>query len=178
MYNIGVFCSACENINPRYFEEARKLGEWIGSNGHSLVYGGAALGLMECVARSVKESGGKVIGVVPDKLEEKNKVSSLLDEIYNTTNLSDRKDKMEELSDFMIAMPGGVGTLDEIFHVIAAGSIGYHDKKIIFYNIDGFYNKLISVLEDLQKEGFLRHSPDKYYQVANNLEELKSMIKL
>ena len=178
MYKIGVFCSACDNINPHYFEEAKRLGEWIGSNGHSLVYGGAALGLMECVARAVKESGGKVIGVVPEKLEEKNKVSSLIDEIYNTVNLSDRKDKMEELSDFMIALPGGVGTLDEIFHVIAAGSIGYHDKKIIFYNIDGFYNKLISVLEDLQKGGFLRHSPEKYYLVANNLDELKSLIKL
>lgn len=178
MYNIGVFCSACENINPIYFEEAKLLGHWIGSSGNNLVYGGAALGLMECVAQAVKDSGGKVIGVVPEKLEEKNKVSSLCDKIYNTVNLSDRKDKMEDLSDYMIALPGGVGTLDEIFHVIAAGSIGYHDKKIIFYNINGFYDKLISVLEDLQREGFLRHSPDRYYLVANNIEELKSIIKL
>lgn len=177
MYNIGVFCSACEDINPVFFEEGKKLGKWIAENNHTLVYGGAALGLMDCVAKAVKDNGGKVIGVVPEKLEEKNKVSPLCDIIYNTKNLSDRKDKMEELSDYMIAMPGGVGTLDEIFHVIAAGSIGYHDKKIIFYNIDGFYDKLISVLQDLQKGGFLRHSPDKYYLTANNLEELSTIIK-
>lgn len=178
MHNIGVFCSACEDIKPIYFEEARRLGLWLGSHGYNLVYGGAAAGLMECVAQAVKDGGGKIIGVVPEKIEEKNTVSSLCDTIYNTHTLSDRKDKMQELSDVMIALPGGVGTLDEIFHVMAAASIGYHNKKLIFYNIDGFYDKLISVLCDLKSEGFLRHPLESYFMTAKNIEELITVLKL
>ena len=112
-----------------YFDSARQIGEWIGQTGKTLIYGGASLGLMECVARAVKENGGKVIGVVPTLLEEKNSVSTQPDEIIHTLNLSDRKDVMTEKSDILVALPGGVGTLDEIFHVIAAASIGYHQKK-------------------------------------------------
>ena len=93
-----------------------------------MIYGWASLGLMECVARAVKENGGKVIGVVPAKLEENGKVSTLLDEEIHTRNLSDRKDIITEKSEVLVALPGGVGTLDEIFHVIAAASIGYHRK--------------------------------------------------
>ena len=134
MKKIGIFCSASESIDKMYFDSARQIGEWIGQTGKTLIYGGASLGLMECVARAVKENGGKVIGVVPTLLEEKNSVSTQPDEIIHTFNLSDRKDVMTEKSDILVALPGGVGTLDEIFHVIAAASIGYHQKKVIFYN--------------------------------------------
>ena len=96
MEKIGIFCSASENIDKMYFESARRIGEWIGQTGKTLIYGGANLGLMECVARTVKENGGKVIGVVPTKLEENGRVSSLLDEVIHTRNLSDRKDIMTE----------------------------------------------------------------------------------
>lgn len=85
-----------------------------------------------------ERNGGKVIGVVPAKLEENGKVSTLLDEEIHTRNLSDRKDIITEKSEVLVALPGGVGTLDEIFHVIAAASIGYHRKKVIFYNEYGF----------------------------------------
>ena len=172
MYKIGVFCSACENINPHYFEEAKRLGEWIGSNGHSLVYGGAALGLMECVARAVKESGGKVIGVVPEKLEEKNKVSSLIDEIYNTVNLSDRKDIMLAKSDVLVALPGGVGTLDEIFTVVASASIGYHSKPVILYNMKGFWNPLLDMLAAMREAGMMRDGFERQLLVASSHDEL------
>ena len=107
MEKIGIFCSASENIDKMYFESARRIGEWIGQTGKTLIYGGANLGLMECVARTVKENGGKVIGVVPTKLEENGRVSSLLDEVIHTRNLSDRKDIMTEKSDVLVALPGG-----------------------------------------------------------------------
>ena len=96
----------------------------MGETGKTLVYGGASLGLMECVAQAVKTNGGHIIGVVPAKLEENGKVSALPDRIINTRNLSDRKDMIVEESDVLVALPGGVGTLDEIFHVMAAASIG------------------------------------------------------
>ena len=99
MEKIGIFCSAAANIDKMYFESARQIGEWMGKTGKTLIYGGADLGLMECVARAVKENGGKVIGVVPTKLEEKGRVCTFLDEVIHTHNLSDRKDIMTEKSD-------------------------------------------------------------------------------
>lgn len=178
MEKIGIFCSASENIDKMYFDAAYQVGKWMGNTGKTLVYGGANLGLMECVARAVKEHGGKVIGVVPAILEENGKVSTLPDEIIRTHNLSDRKDVIVAESEVLVALPGGVGTLDEIFHVIAAASIGYHHKKVIFYNEEGFYNKLLEVLEDLQEKGFARHPLSTYYNIANTLEELKEVIHL
>ena len=176
MEKIGIFCSASENIDKMYFESARRIGEWMGQAGKTLVYGGANLGLMECVARAVKENGGKVIGVVPAKLEERGSVSTFLDEVIHTRDLSDRKDVMTEKSDILVALPGGVGTLDEIFHVIAAASIGYHQKKVVFYNEYGFYDELLKTLKTLEEKGFARQPFSTYYEIANTLEELKAKI--
>lgn len=176
MEKIGIFCSASENIDKMYFESARRIGEWIGQTGKTLIYGGANLGLMECVARAVKENGGKVIGVVPAKLEEKGSVSTCLDEVIHTHNLSDRKDIMTEKSDILVALPGGVGTFDEIFHVIAAASIGYHQKKVVFYNEYGFYDELLKALKTLENKGFARQPFSTYYEITNTLEELKEKI--
>ena len=130
----------------------------------------------ECVAQAVKTNGGHIIGVVPAKLEENGKVSALPDRIINTRNLSDRKDMIVEESDVLVALPGGVGTLDEIFHVMAAASIGYHHKKVIFYNEDGFYDTLLKVLKEIEEKGFARQPFSTYYDVANTLEELKQII--
>ncbi|WP_294469872.1 TIGR00730 family Rossman fold protein [uncultured Bacteroides sp.] len=176
MKKIGIFCSASENIDKMYFDSARQIGEWMGQTGKTLIYGGADLGLMECVARAVKDSGGTVVGVVPTKLEEKGRVSTLLDEVIHTRNLSDRKDVITEKSDILVALPGGVGTLDEIFHVIAAASIGYHRKKVIFYNEYGFYDELLKALKTLEEKGFARQPFSTYYEVTNTLEELKEKI--
>ena len=159
-----------------YFESARQIGEWMGKTGKTLIYGGADLGLMECVARAVKENGGKVIGVVPTKLEEKGRVCTFLDEVIHTHNLSDRKDIMTEKSDILVALPGGIGTLDEIFHVMAAASIGYHRKKVIFYNEYGFYDELLKTLKTLEDKGFARQPFSTYYEIANTPEELKEKI--
>lgn len=177
MDRIGIFCSASPSIDPLYFEKCAGLGTWLGKNGKTLIYGGASLGLMECISRTVSENGGKVIGVVPDKLEEKGKISNFLTEIFYTTTLSERKDIIVRESDILIALPGGIGTYDEIFHVMAAASIGYHTKQIVFYNINGFYNKLIAALEDLGEKGFLRHPLSFYYRIATTFEELQQIIE-
>ena len=176
MEKIGIFCSASDNIDKMYFESASQIGKWMGQTGKTLIYGGASLGLMECIARAVKENGGKVIGVVPAKLEENGKVSTLLDEEIHTRNLSDRKDIITEKSEVLVALPGGVGTLDEIFHVIAPASIGYHQKKVIFYNEHGFYDELLKALHTLEDKGFARQPFSTYYEVANTLNELKEKI--
>lgn len=176
MENIGLFCSASNDIDPKYFEAARKLGEWMGKEHKTLIYGGANLGLMECAAIAAKENGGYVIGVVPEILEETGRISEFPDEIINTHNLSDRKDIITQKSDILIALPGGLGTLDEIFHVMAACTIGYHKKKVILYNVAGFYDNLIALLTTLDENKFTRNPISTYYETANTLDEIKSIV--
>lgn len=177
MVNIGIFCSASANISFAYFDAARQFGEWMGKNNKALIYGGANLGLMECVAQEVKAHGGRVVGVVPEILEESGRVSSIPDEIIPTRNLSDRKDVIAERSEVLVALPGGVGTLDEVFHVMAAATIGYHGKKVIFYNVEGFYDDLLGFLDRLEEKSFARRPISGYYKVANTLEELTNLLQ-
>ena len=116
MDKIAIFCSASDEIDPVYFEKARELGVWMGQNKKTLIYGGANVGLMECVARAAKENGcPTVLGVVPTKLEQRGRVSDVLDVTFRTDNLSDRKEVMLNEADVLVALPGGVGTLDEVF---------------------------------------------------------------
>ena len=178
MNKIGIFCSASENIDKMYFDTATRIGRWMGETGRTLIYGGASLGLMECVADAVKANGGYIIGVVPAKLEENGKVSTLPDRIIHTRNLSDRKDIIVEESDVLVALPGGVGTLDEVFHVIAAASIGYHCKKVIFVNINGFYDTLLTVLKEMEDKGFARRPLSTYYETADTPEQLKDILAI
>ncbi|MEG1685746.1 MAG: TIGR00730 family Rossman fold protein [Bacteroides sp.] len=176
MEKIGIFCSASDSIDNMYFLKTMELGEWMGRHGKTLIYGGARLGLMECIAQAAKQAGGNIIAVVPAKLEEKEMVSLLPDQIIRTKNLSDRKDIILQESEIMVALPGGIGTLDEAFHVMAASTIGYHSKKIIFYNINGFYNSLLGILDLLYKNNFARHTLHHYFEVANSFDELTNLL--
>ena len=177
MDKIGIFCSASDCIDPIYFEKARELGIWLGEHRKTLIYGGANIGLMECVAKAARDSGATIMGVVPTKLEERGAVSDLLDITFRTDNLSDRKDVMAREADVLVALPGGVGTLDEIFHVMAAATIGYHAKKVILYNVDGFWDDIIGFLQALEVKHFTRRPLSHYYGVANHLEELVEQLK-
>lgn len=176
MKRIGVFCSANENIRRSYFDRTTELGAYIGQRGHQLVFGGCNMGLMECVAKAVKENGGTTLGVVPNKIEEYGAVSKYTDEIVNVNSLGERKEKMTEMSDVIIALPGGLGTLDEIFSVVASTTIGYYNKKVILYNIEGFWDELISLLQDMQERNFIRGRYTDFFLVATNLEQLKNII--
>lgn len=169
---IAVFCSANENIEPVYFEKAREMATWMAKNGHSIVFGGCDMGLMECVAKAASDAGGMTIGVVPSKIEENGHVSQYLSVEIPCDNLSDRKDLMLLKSDVVVALPGGLGTLDEIFTVAASATIGYHRKKVVLYNINGFWNSLVSLLDDLQQRGMIRGDYSRHIQVADSLEEL------
>lgn len=174
--NICIFCSANSNIPTEYFERTSELGTWMGANGHTLVFGGCNLGLMECVAKAVHDAKGMTVGVVPTIVEKGGKVSDYVDVKILCDNLSDRKDLMIERSDVIIALPGGVGTLDEIFTVLAAASIGYHNKRVILYNIGGFWDSLIAMLDNLKARGVLRAGFDDTVKVAHTLDEIAALI--
>ena len=177
MKSVAVFCAASENIAPGYFEAAAQVGAMLGRLGATLVYGGARFGLMEATARSAKEAGAHIVGVVPDVIVERGRVSSLLDEHIPCRNLSDRKDIMLERSNILVALPGGIGTLDEIFHVMAAATIGYHSKRVVFYNVNGYWDGLLSVLNSMQDAGFLRGDVGKFMAVASSIAQLEDLIK-
>ena len=175
MNSIGVFCSASSNIDSIYIVFASAFGQWLGENKKTLVYGGVARGLMEVIAKSANLAGAKVIGVVPKKLQEH--ASKYLNEKLITENLSDRKDTILNRSDVLIALPGGVGTLDEVFHVIAGKYIGLHNKKVIFYNINGYYSNLLTCLAEYKREGFVGSNLSDLYEIANTENELKMLLK-
>ena len=176
MKKIGLFCAASETIDNVYVAAAREFGLWLGCEAMTLVYGGAAKGLMEVTASAAKSSGARIVGVVPDILVSRGGVSTLLDDCIQVRNLSERKDAILYRSDILVAMPGGLGTLDEVFHVLAAATIGYHDKKVVFYNVNNFWDSMLAALADFRGKGFLRGEPDKYFAVADTLEDLKNII--
>lgn len=174
MISVALFCAASENISPAFFGIAGKIGTMLGSMGVELVYGGARYGLMEAAAKAAKESGAHVVGVVPTILEERDRVSSLLDEKIMCRNLSERKDIMLQRSDIMVALPGGIGTLDEIFHVLASATIGYHSKRLVLYNEGGFWNDFLAMLDGMEKKGFIRGNI--CLSVVDDVAGLKNLI--
>lgn len=174
--NICIFCSANSNIPTEHFERTSELGTWMGANGHTLVFGGCNLGLMECVAKAVHDAKGMTVGVVPTIVEKGGKVSDYVDVKILCDNLSDRKDLMIERSDVIIALPGGVGTLDEIFTVVASASIGYHSKPVILYNMKGFWNPLLGMLADMREAGMIRDGFESQLLVASSHDELVEML--
>ena len=169
--NICVFCSA-NDVAPQDVAAAEKLGRWLGREGHTLVYGGANLGLMEAVARAAHEAGATVVGVVPAILEKTGRASDHIDVRVLCDSLDDRKAIMVERSDLFVALPGGVGTLDEIFTVVAAASIGYHHKRVVLLNIDGFWDSLLAMLDDLQSKGVLRPGLKETLTVVTEVEKV------
>lgn len=169
--NICVFCSA-NDVAPQYVAAAEKLGRWLGREGHTLVYGGTNLGLMEAVARAAHEAGATVVGVVPAILEKTGRASDHIDVRVLCDSLDDRKAIMVERSDLFVALPGGVGTLDEIFTVVAAASIGYHHKRVVLLNIDGFWDSLLAMLDDLQSKGVLRPGLKETLTVVTEVEKV------
>ena len=173
---ICIFCSANENLAPEFFERTRELGLWAAREGHTIVFGGVNQGLMECVAKAVKEGGGTTIGVVPRIIESSGRLSDYVDIDIPCDNLNDRKQIMEDQSDVFIALPGGLGTLDEVFTIAAAATIGYHQKPVILYNIGGFWDSLIVLLDGLQEQGMMRGPWNQYIHVANSLEDISNML--
>lgn len=174
--NICIFCSANQQIDADFFPMVEELGSWMAENGHTLVFGGVNQGLMECVARAVKKANGKTVGVVPRTVETSGRVSQYNDVEIPCDNLNDRKQLMELRSDVFIALPGGIGTLDEIFTIVASATIGYHTKKVILYNMKGFWNTLVTLLDHLQSKGMTRKPWREYIEVANSLQELVAML--
>ena len=173
---IGVYLSSKSGLPAAYEQAAREVGTLIGRTGRTLVYGGARKGLMEILAQSVRAHGGRVYGMVPDILVERGLVSDAIDVTFRCVDLSDRKDMMNRESDVLLALPGGIGTLDEVFTVLANTCIGIRRQPLVFFNVDGCWNALLAALDDLFRQGLISGRPEDFYQVASNIDELEQLL--
>ena len=148
----------------------------MAEQGHVLVFGGVNQGLMECIAQAVHNGGGRTIGVVPRIVEKTGRTSQYVDVEMACDNLTDRKQLMMDQSDVFVALPGGIGTLDEVFTVAASATIGYHQKVVVLYDLKGFWTPLIAMLDDLQRRGMVRGQWQDYIKIASSLEELATLL--
>jgi len=177
MNKIGVFCSSSNRMEQVYYDEAARLGKWMGENGKTLVYGGANCGLMEAIAKAVKDAGGKVMGIVPQILVDHNRFSTYIDEMVLTQDLNDRKQGIIDNADIILALPGSVGTLDEVFTVLAANTIGIHQRKVIFWNINGFWDDLFVMLDGLERKNVVNKPFSEFLLTANSLEDVMALCR-
>ena len=153
---LAIFCGSSTGNNIEYENATKSFGKFLALNNINVVYGGGRVGLMGILADSVLENGGKVHGVIPVKLQEKELAHNELTQLSIVANMHERKAMMAELSDGFVALPGGAGTLEEVFEVWTWAQLGFHNKPCAFFNINGFYDKLIDMLETMSIEGFLK----------------------
>ena len=156
--SITVFCGSSEGNDTDVLDQAVVLGQTLANNKTTLVYGAAKIGVMGKVAEAALNQGGKVIGIIPEFLKLKEVVHLGLSELVTTNNMHERKLKMHQLSDAFIALPGGFGTLEELFEIITWAQLGLHQKPIGLLNVNGFYDDLLKLLENMVRRGFLKMS--------------------
>ena len=173
---VAVYCGSGIGKNPIYAEQATELGRVLALNGHGIVYGGSHMGLMGKVADAALACDGEVIGVMPTHLQQREITHTSLTEIHFVESMHIRKAKMVDLSDAFIALPGGGGTLDEYFEVFTWSQIGLHEKPVILFNINGFYDALVQQFDKMLEEGFIRNEHKPLIRVAANLEEVLAFL--
>ncbi|WP_433885984.1 TIGR00730 family Rossman fold protein [Pseudomonas vranovensis] len=170
--SVCVFCGASTGVNPAYREAAIALGQAIAARGLTLVYGGGAVGLMGIVADAAMAAGGEVIGIIPEALKNAEIGHTGLTRLEVVDGMHARKARMAELSDAFVALPGGLGTLEELFEVWTWGQLGYHAKPLGLLDVNGFYSKLGSFLDHVVEEGFVRPQHRAMLQLADSPAEL------
>ncbi len=174
--NICVFSSSSNAINDIYFTEAENLGKLIAKGNHTLINGGANVGLMEAVTIAASRAGAKTIGIIPEKLIGRSLASENSHEVVVTNDMQDRKARMRDISDAFIALPGGFGTLEEILEVITLRQLSYHTKPIVFVNTNNFFDFLFKQFEVSYQEMFAKEIYRELYFVAKTAEEAMNFI--
>lgn len=177
MKSIAVFCGSAMGNSKNFKEQAQALGESIANRGITLVYGGGRAGLMGVVADSALNAVGTVIGVIPQNLVDAELAHPLLTELHVVKNMHERKTKMSDLADAFIALPGGVGTLEEIFEQLTWGQLGLHQKPCAFLNIHGFYDELLNFLMKTTEAGFTQSRFTDALIFSSSIEEVLDAVE-
>lgn len=175
--HITVYCGASLGNNLAHKQAAYQLGKWIAERQHTLVYGGGKVGLMGEIADSVLAHGGKVIGVMPTFLQERELAHPELTQMISVKTMPERKLKMIELGDAYIALAGGPGTLEEIVEVISWARIGQNNNPCILFNNDGYYDALAAFFDNMVEQGFLTQTDRNKTLFSDNLAEIETFIE-
>lgn len=174
--NITVYCGSSMGADPRFAEAAHELGAWIGSQGHALVYGGSSIGLMGIVARTVMEAGGRAYGVEPRFFVDAGVAQCDLTELFVVESMSERKAKMIELGDAFVALPGGMGTLEEISEIMSRVRLGLGPDACYLLNIGGYYDSLKRFLRDALDRGFVGPPEFEHCFFPESIEEFAALV--
>jgi hypothetical protein len=169
--NIAVFCASADGADPAYCAAAVELGRVLATRGIGVVYGGAKVGLMRAVAEAALAAGGRVVGVIPTVLVDLEVAHDGLTELHVTDTMHTRKALIGEKSDAFIALPGGFGTLEELFEVLAWQTLKIHSKPVLLLNIEGFYDKLLEFLDECVEQGMLSQQKREIVLVAKTVDE-------
>ncbi len=173
---ISVFAASSSKIPPEFFSVATELGKLIAVKGHEVVFGGGGIGLMGALADSAMEHGGKVIGVIPEFMVKNGWGHNSIDKTFVTADMNSRKKKIFEISDAVVALPGGVGTLEELTEAITLKQLGLYKGPIVILNASGFYNSLLKYFDELVKQNFMRKQHKDIWYVAENPDDAMSFI--
>jgi hypothetical protein len=175
--SICVYCGSARGRSPRYVAAARELGEAMAERSIRLIYGGARIGMMGEVADAVMKNGGEVIGVIPEHLQTTEVGHSGITELKVVESMHVRKKLMFDLSDGFAVLPGGYGTLDELFEIITWRMLKLHDKPVVVLNIDGYWDQFQKLIDQLIDEGFARPDSRQYFSVVNSVGRMFDLLE-
>ncbi|WP_373235672.1 LOG family protein [Cohaesibacter celericrescens] len=173
---ICVYCGSGRGNDPAYSEAARLLGRDMANQGIDLVYGGGSVGLMGITAKSVLDNGGKVTGIIPGFLQEREVMLDAVQELIVTEDMHERKRKMFESAQAFIALPGGIGTLEELVEMLTWAQLGRHKKPVLLANINGFWDPLMRLLDHMREEEFIRSGMEVSFLSTSKPEEMVSLL--
>src|SRR3954452_7746073 len=175
--SICVYCGSSPGVRPSYLDAAERIGADMAAAGTRLVYGGGDVGLMGAVARSVIDHGGVVTGIIPKFLKRRERMLTAVEDLIVTVDMHERKRLMFERADAFVALPGGVGTLEELVEQLTWAQLGQHKKPIVLANVDGFWSRLLDLLQHMREEGFIRDGLGVDYLVVDRPEEVVPAIR-
>ena len=174
--NIAVFCASAMGADPEYARAAAELGRALASRGIGVVYGGSKVGLMRVVAEAALQSGGRVVGVIPKALLDLEIAHHELTELHVTDGMHSRKALMSERSDAFLVLPGGFGTMEEVFEVLAWQTLKLHSKPVLLLNTNGFYDQLLAFLDHCVEQQVLKPKSREVVLVANTVDEALGLL--
>jgi uncharacterized protein (TIGR00730 family) len=175
--SVCVYCGSSFGSDPAHEAAATRLGQIIAEEGLRLVYGGGSVGLMGTVANSALESGGAVTGIIPRFLEKREVMLETLEDLVITEDMHERKHLMFQKSDAFIALPGGIGTLEEAVEMMTWAQLGQHRKPVVLANINGFWSPLLELLDHMRAQGYIRPDTEVPYLVARKVEDILPMLR-
>ncbi|MFV3128397.1 TIGR00730 family Rossman fold protein [Niveispirillum sp. KHB5.9] len=178
---VCVYCGSSDFVADSFKEAARQTGEKLAENGYDIVYGGGRVGLMGIVADAGLKGGAKVVGIIPDHIKRYEVDHTGLSELIVVESMHIRKQMMVERSDAFVILPGGIGTLDEMFEIITWRQLRLHGKPVVIVNTDGFWNPLVALMEHMTETGFMRKpnlpgAEDRLYHVVDSVEDAVSLL--